>query len=211
MKKIVIAAAIAALAASASAASAEGVSAETLAKVIASSWKDPNTKNPEGAKPDWASRLVQDEVQKACSQTRNHPDKDLSEDLVAAAKDSVKYPEDGKLLGDWKNGEKIAQDGRGQRYNDKMDVPSGGNCYACHQIDKKELAYGTIGPSLAEYGKLHDFKEDAIKATYAKIYNAHVAVPCSNMPRFGTSGILTIEQIKDVTALLMDKESPVNK
>lgn len=211
MKKIVIAAAIAAFAASASTASAEGVSAETLQKVIASSWKDPNTKNPEGAKPDWASRLVQDDVQKVCSQTRNHPDKDLSEDMVAAAKESVKYPEDGKFLGDWKNGEKIAQDGRGQRYNDKMDVPSGGNCYACHQIDKKELAYGTIGPSLAEYGKLHEFKEDAIKATYEKIYNAHVAVPCSNMPRFGTSGVLTIQQIKDVTALLMDKESPVNK
>jgi len=31
------------------------------------------------------------------------------------------------------------------------------------------------------------------------------------MPRFGTQGILTIEQIKDVTALLMSKDSPVNK
>lgn len=211
MKKILIAAALSALAFPVSTALAEGVSAEALQKVIASSWKDPNAKNPEGAKPDWASRLVQDDLQKACSVTMNKPDKDLAADIMAAAKASVKYPEDGKLLGDWKNGEKIAQDGRGQRYNDKVDAPSGGNCYACHQIDKKELSYGTIGPSLAEYGKLRDFKEEAVKATYEKIYNSHSVIACSNMPRFGAQNILTMEQIKDVTALLMDKESPVNK
>jgi sulfur-oxidizing protein SoxX len=209
MKKFIVAAALCALVAPA--ATAGGVSPETLQKVFASSWKEPNAKNPEGAKPDWASRLVQDNLQKACSQTHNNVDKDLAAEIQAAAKASVKYPEDGKLIGDWKKGEKIAQDGAGLRYNDKVDAPSGGNCYACHQIDKKELAYGTIGPSLAEYGKLRDFKEDAIKAAYEKIYNAHAVVPCSNMPRFGAQGILTIEQIKDVTALLMDKESPVNK
>ncbi len=211
MKKIVIAAALCAFAAPFGTAVAEGVSPEAVQKVIASSWKDPNSKNPEGAKPDWASRLTQDNLQKACSQTHNKPDKDLAADIVADAKASVKYPEDGKLLGDWKNGEKIAQDGRGQRYNDKVDAPSGGNCYACHQIDKKELSYGTIGPSLAEYGKLRDFKDEAVKATYEKIYNSHTALACSNMPRFGTQGILTMEQVKDVTALLMAQDSPVNK
>jgi len=189
----------------------EGVSAEALQKVIASSWKDPNSKNPEGAKPDWASRLILDDMQKACTKSRNNPDAATAEKLEAEAKASIKYPEDGKFLGDWKNGEKIAQDGRGLRYNDKVNVSSGGNCYACHQIDKAELAYGTIGPSLAEYGKLHEFTEAANKATYEKIYNSHIAIACSNMPRFGTQGILTIEQIKDVTALLMSKDSPVNK
>ncbi len=211
MKKIITAAALAAAFLPFGVAFAGGASPEAVQKVIASSWKEPNTKNPEGAKPDWASRLVQDNLQKACSETRNKPEKDLAAEVVSAAKSSVKYPEGGKLLGDWKNGEKLAQDGRGQRYNDKVDAPSGGNCYACHQIDKKELSYGTIGPSLAEYGKLRDFKEDAIKATYEKIYNSHTALACSNMPRFGAQGILTIQQITDVTALLMDKESPVNK
>lgn len=209
MKKFVIAVALSAFVAPF--ASAGGVSPEALEKVFASSWKEPNAKNPEGAKPDWASRLVQDNLQQVCSQTHNHVDKDLAADIEAAAKASVKYPEDGKLLGDWKNGEKIAQDGAGLRYNDKVDKAAGGNCYACHQIDKKELAYGTIGPSLAEYGKLRDFKEDAVKAAYEKIYNSHAVLACSNMPRFGAQGILTIQQIKDVTALLMDKESPVNK
>ncbi|MGD9784107.1 MAG: sulfur oxidation c-type cytochrome SoxX [Hyphomicrobiaceae bacterium] len=214
MKKIAIlsfAAAALGVAGLAAHSTAEGVSADALAKVIASSWKDPNAKNPEGAKPDWASRLTQDNLQKVCSQTHNQPDKELAADIQAAAKASVQYPEDGKLLGDWKAGEKIAQDGKGQRYNDKVDAPSGGNCYACHQIDKAELAYGTIGPSLAEYGKLRDFTEEATKATYEKIFNAHTAIACSNMPRFGAQGILTIQQIKDVTALLMAKDSPVNK
>ena len=31
------------------------------------------------------------------------------------------------------------------------------------------------------------------------------------MPRFGTNKILTIEQIKDLVALLMSADSPVNK
>jgi sulfur-oxidizing protein SoxX len=31
------------------------------------------------------------------------------------------------------------------------------------------------------------------------------------MPRFGHNKFLTIEQIKDVLAFLMDPESPVNK
>ncbi len=31
------------------------------------------------------------------------------------------------------------------------------------------------------------------------------------MPRFGHNGILSEQQIKDVVALLMDPDSPVNK
>jgi sulfur-oxidizing protein SoxX len=31
------------------------------------------------------------------------------------------------------------------------------------------------------------------------------------MPRFGANKILTIEQIKDIVALLMSTDSPVNK
>ncbi|MFV0367208.1 MAG: sulfur oxidation c-type cytochrome SoxX [Hyphomicrobiaceae bacterium] len=211
MKKIIIASALVALGLGSSLALAEGVSDKDLQKLIASSWKNPNKDNPEGAKPDWASRLVQGEMQKVCSKARNEPDKAAAAKLMKEAKAAIKYPKDGKFLGDWKNGEKIAQNGRGLRYNDTVDGPSGGNCYACHQIDKAELAFGTIGPSLAEYGKLHEFTEEANKATYEKIYDSHAGITCSNMPRFGTQGILSIEQIKDVTALLMSKDSPVNK
>ena len=31
------------------------------------------------------------------------------------------------------------------------------------------------------------------------------------MPRFGHQGILSEQQMKDITALLLDPESPVNK
>jgi sulfur-oxidizing protein SoxX len=31
------------------------------------------------------------------------------------------------------------------------------------------------------------------------------------MPRFGTNKVLTVEQIKDLVALLMDPASPVNE
>ena len=79
-----------------------------------------------------------------------------------------------------------------------------------HQLTKKELSFGTLGPSLAEYGKLRDYKEADVKAAYEKIYNSHAALPCSNMPRFGANKILTVDQIKDAVALLMSKDSPVN-
>ena len=34
---------------------------------------------------------------------------------------------------------------------------------------------------------------------------------CSEMPRFGTSGSLTEQDIKDLVAYLLDPTSPVNK
>lgn len=161
---------------------------------------------------EWKKRLEQDNTMKVCTATRNHPDKDLAAEISAAAKQSVKYPEDGKLTGDWKLGEKQAQSGYGMRFTDyPPDREIGGNCYACHQLDKKEVSYGTIGPSLYNYGKLRDFTPEAVKAAYEKIYNPHIAFPCTNMPRFGANGILTIDQIKNLVSLLMDPESPVNK
>ena len=47
---------------------------------------------------------------------------------------------------------------------------------------------------------------DMCKLWNAKAYNA-----CSDMPRFGHAGILNEQQIRDVMALLLDPQSPVNK
>jgi sulfur-oxidizing protein SoxX len=123
----------------------------------------------------------------------------------------VKYPADGKYLGDWKEGEKIAQNGRGMQSSDAIGSVNGGNCYACHQIGKAEISFGNIGPSLYQYGKIRGQSEDMLKYTWAKIYNAQAFTACSNMPRFGHNGILQEKQIKDVMALLLDPASPVNK
>ncbi len=123
----------------------------------------------------------------------------------------IKLPADGKLLGDWKSGEKIAQSGVGKQFSDNPANPNGGNCYACHQLTPQELSYGNIGPSLYNYGKLRGNSAAIQQYTFGKIYNAEAYAACSNMPRFGHNGILTEQQIKDVTALLLDPESPVNK
>lgn len=164
------------------------------------------------APDDWKDRLMPDETMKQCSEHKNNPPAAVAAEIQKRAKASIKYPEDGKFLGDWKKGEAIAQSGYGLRFSDYPPArANGGNCYACHQLAAKELSYGTIGPSLLNYGKLKDFKPEAVKAVYERIYNSHVTLPCSNMPRLGANGVLSIEQIKDVVALLMDPESPVNK
>lgn len=163
------------------------------------------------ANETFAPRLTPDETMRQCSATKNSPPKAVAEAIQKREKASIEYPADGNFMGDWKKGEALAQSGYGLRFTDYPAArANGGNCYACHQLTKKELSYGTLGPSLAEYGKLRDYKADDVKATYEKIYNSHAGLPCSNMPRFGANKILTIDQIKDAVALLMSKDSPVN-
>lgn len=165
-----------------------------------------------GAPEQFIPRLSQDETMKQCSAARNAPSKDIADAIQKREKATIEYPADGKLIGDWKKGEALAQNGYGMRFSDYPPTrANGGNCYACHQISKQEVSYGTLGPSLFQYGKLRDYKEADVKATYEKIYNSHAALPCSNMPRFGSNKVLTIEQIKDAVALLMSPDSPANK
>jgi L-cysteine S-thiosulfotransferase len=165
------------------------------------------------APADWQQRLVPDETMKQCSAYRNSPPKAVFEAIQAREKTTIQYPADGKFLGDWKKGEALAQSGFGLRFTDYPpgNRANGGNCYACHQLTKREVSYGTIGPSLLEYGKLRKFSEDDAKTVYEKTYNSHATFPCSLMPRFGSNKVLTIEQIKDAVALLMSPDSPVNK
>lgn len=158
-------------------------------------------------------RLDQDEVQRICSEY--HGDKVIPKDVAArlekAQLAAIKFPAGDKYMGDWKAGEKVAQTGVGMQYSDDPTKPAGGNCYACHELSKAEMSYGTIGPSLYHFGKLRGFTPAMQKYAYGKIYNSEAYSACSNMPRFGHAGILTEKQIQDVVALLMDPESPVNK
>ncbi len=157
-------------------------------------------------------RLDQDATQKACTQyTGKVPPKDVVDMIEKSNFASIKWPADGKYVGDWKKGETVAQFGRGKQYSDDPKKPAGGNCYACHQLSPKEVSFGTIGPTLYQFGKLRGYNDATRKYAYGKIWNAEAYAACSNMPRFGHSGTLTEAQIKDVVALLMDPESPVNK
>jgi sulfur-oxidizing protein SoxX len=156
-------------------------------------------------------RLAEDGVQAICNRTGNNPSAEIAKVLESDQLIEVKYPADGKLMGDWKAGEKLAQSGRGFTWSDKPGLPVGGNCYNCHQISPKETAYGTVGPSLLHFGKLRGNTPEMQKYVYSKIYNAKAYNLCSEMPRFGRVGALGEKQIKDLVALLLDPESPVNK
>jgi L-cysteine S-thiosulfotransferase len=159
-------------------------------------------------------RLNQSELQQVCSEASlNNKDlpKDVRERLEKQQMATIRYPADGKFLGDWKAGERVAQAGVGLQWSDNEKTVNGGNCYACHQLSPQEVSFGNIGPSLKEYGKLRGNSEAVLKYTWGKIWNTHAFNACSSMPRFGDAGILTETQIKDVMALLLDPNSPVNK
>jgi sulfur-oxidizing protein SoxX len=111
-----------------------------------------------------------------------------------------------------------AQSGRGLTWSDAANTVNGGNCYNCHQMDKKEISYGTIGPSLYNYGKIRGVSnpdDPASKAiveyTWGKVWNAKAYNACSNMPRAGHMGILNETQVRHVVGLLLDPKSPVNQ
>ena len=164
-------------------------------------------------------RLKLDASNQACSEAAGVAlDEKLAKSIERANLQTVKPPADGKFMGNWSEGEKIAQNGRGLTWTDKPGEANGGSCYNCHQISKAELSFGSIGPSLYNYGKLRGVSDPAAEAskpiveyTWGKLWNAKAYNACSDMPRFGHAGILNEQQIRDVMALLLDPQSPVNK
>lgn len=164
-------------------------------------------------------RLNQDLGQQACSSAMP-PSADVAKQIEAASLASVKPPSGGQYIGDWRVGEKLAQNGRGMTWTDKSAdaKDNGANCYNCHQIDRKEISFGTIGPSLWNYGKLRGVKDPAdpasaamLQYTWGKLWNSKAYAACSNMPRFGHMGLLNEEQLRHLMALLLDPKSPVNQ
>lgn len=157
-------------------------------------------------------RVHEDGLQAVCNRSSDNPPAAIAERLQKDQFDAIKWPSDGKFMGgDWKSGERIAQSGRGVTWDSRPGQENGGSCYNCHQIGPKETAFGTLGPSLYQFGKLRGYGEDIQKYAWGKIYNAKATNLCSQMPRMGHSGTLTEKQIKDLVALLMDPNSPVNK
>ena len=166
-----------------------------------------------------ADRLNQDLGQRACSSDKA-PAEAVAKQIEAEALASIKWPAGGQYVGDWREGEKLAQNGRGMTWTDTSVAPkdNGGSCYNCHQIGKAEISYGTIGPSLYNYGKNRGVTDvtaptaqPIVEYTWMKIWNGKTFNACSNMPRFGHMGLLDEKQIANVMALLLDPKSPVNQ
>ena len=164
-------------------------------------------------------RLQQDLGQQACS-SAEAPSDAVARQIEAESMASVRWPEGGQYLGDWREGERLAQNGRGMTWTDPSAAPTanGAQCYNCHQIDRKEISFGTIGPSLWNYGKIRGVKDVAAPAsaaivqyTWGKLWNSKAYAACSNRPRFGHSKLLNEKQIRDLMALLLDPKSPVNQ
>ncbi|MGV0985283.1 MAG: sulfur oxidation c-type cytochrome SoxX [Limnohabitans sp.] len=165
--------------------------------------------------------LNTDETNRACSEA-DVAGKPLDEKTAKAIEEmnlkAIKWPSDGKFIGDWKQGEAIAQSGRGLTWTDKATDVNGGNCYNCHQISKEEISFGTIGPSLYNYGKIRGVTDPnspeskpIVEYTWGKIWNSKAYNACSNMPRAGHMGILSEAQVRHVVGLLLDPKSPVNQ
>jgi len=155
-------------------------------------------------------RLEQDEVQRACNLYADKPPAAVAKPLEAAQLTAIKYP-GGSMIGDWKNGAKIANSGRGMQWHEKPEAPGGGGCYNCHELSPKQPSHGTIGPSLKGFGKVRGNGPETQKYVYGKVYNSKAYNLCSHMPRFGHTGSLTEQQIKDVVAYVLDPTSPVNQ
>jgi len=159
-----------------------------------------------------AAVFQQDEVQTLCTKYRDAPPKEIADRIEKSQAATIAYPASGKLMGDWREGEKLAQDGWGMRFTDTDPKRlNGGACYNCHQLAPQELSYGTLGPSLYRFGRLRGMNETTLRYTYGKIYNPEAFNACSAMPRFGHNKVLTPEQITHLVALLLDPASPVNK
>ena len=164
-------------------------------------------------------RISQDLGQAACSSDKAPPEA-IAKQIEAESLASIRWPAGGQYIGDWRSGEQLAQNGRGMTWTDTSVDPkdNGAQCYNCHQIDQKEISFGSIGPSLWNYGKLRNVKDigdpaaaPIIQYTWGKLWNSKAYSACSNMPRFGHAKLLNEQQIRDLMALLLDPKSPVNQ
>ncbi|MFN4319737.1 MAG: sulfur oxidation c-type cytochrome SoxX [Aquificaceae bacterium] len=175
--------------------------------------------------PRFAWKVQQDEAQRICSQYLGMEDMPASavQKVIQLSQAEIKYPQWGIHMGDWKEGKKLVDSPRGGRFASYgfSDKPTdkGGNCYACHLIEKG-VPGGTMGPNLYQYGKKWGITKEnmntpeaveKIKAVYNIIYNSWSAFPCSSMPRFGYHGNLSPEDVANIVAFLLHPESPVNK
>ncbi|UZX15549.1 sulfur oxidation c-type cytochrome SoxX [Thermus sp. PS18] len=135
--------------------------------------------------------------QALCSTYHNRLPADLLPKFLEEQRALIKYPANGKLMGDWKKG--------GAIFNNLQKA----NCFSCHFGSPVHLG-GDVGPSLEKYGLKRGQSEAVQRYTYEVVYNSWAYFPCTVMYRFGAQGLLTPEEIADVVAYLLDPESDFN-
>ncbi len=135
--------------------------------------------------------------QALCSIHKNRLPADLLPKFIEEQRALIRYPKDGRLMGDWKRG--------GAIFNNLQKA----NCFSCHYGSPLNIG-GDVGPSLEKYGLNRGQSEAIQRYTYEVIYNSWAYFPCTVMYRFGVQGLLTPEEIADVVAYLLDPNSDFN-
>ena len=158
-------------------------------------------------------RLDQDETQKMCTEYAGKAlPKDVAEKIEKINLASIKWPADGKLMGDWKQrraGSRrraAASNGPTTRRDRSAATATRATSWRRRRCRTARSARRCTSSA----------RSAATTTRSASTPTARSGTPtptprARNMPRFGHSQILTEAQVKDLVALLMDPESPVNK
>ena len=127
----------------------------------------------QGARPGELDRLDQDETQQRVQRLRRqgaaegrrgaHREGEPRDDQVAGRR---------QVLGDWKNGEKIAQEGRGKQYADDPKGPGRRQLLRLPPARRRRRSRTARSARLYQFGKLRGYTDEMRKYAYGKIYNA---------------------------------------
>ena len=149
---------------------------------------------------------------RCCSQYRNVPPKAVADAIVAREKAAIVYPADGKLMGDWKKGEKLAQSGYGWRFTDYPPRAAERRQLLCLPPARRqgaELRHAGAEPA----GVRQDPQDSPRPTSRPSTSGSTTRMPRSRArtcPAWGQQ-VPYVDQIKDLVAYVMSPESPVNK
>ena len=132
---------------------------------------------------------------------------------------TIQWPADGKFLGDWKQGEEIAQNGRGLTWTDNAKVGQrrqllqlppdhqGGDLLRHHRPQPLQLRQAARRHRPGEPGG----QADASNTPGARSGTPRPTTRAPTCRASGHMGILNEQQVRDIMALLLDPQSPVNQ
>ncbi|CAG0997589.1 L-cysteine S-thiosulfotransferase subunit SoxA [Myxococcaceae bacterium] len=99
---------------------------------------------------------------------------------------------DGPIAGNAENGKKLV-----------LDRSRGGGCITCHILGNTGSQPGNPGPDLSMIGA-----QRTPEWLFAQIWEPRLTNPQSFMPPWGTHGVFSVEEVRDMVAFLMTLKTP---
>ena len=167
-------------------------------------------------------RLQQDAGQRACSSAERRPRRRRGQ----AHRERDRWPRSrcppaARYLGDWREGEKLAQNGRGMTWTDASADTDGQRRQLLQLPPDRARPRSRSAPSARACTTTASCAacRDPADPAAAPIVAVHLGQAverqglhaCSSMPRFGHAGLLNEDAAADLMALLLDPKSPVNQ